>query len=652
MDREELIKEFLNNFKISLTNACIYFDEHPYFQSSVKNFKDIIEELFHIFNPIILGITPKSILIGEEQLDKESTHIELAAYLHYRKIKKITIRQGLTLEELISFLSVVSLPVKDIFVKGGLGKIFLDRSLVNIEIEELDYSELLEVEYGEEGKDVWKCFIEGIYNKKINSGELNIFIDNFDRIISKFNLKDIINDRILLDKLIGVLRYIKETGDERFKNCSSSFTKFIIKENKFLKEDIPIEVIDFIKDIDPIILCDVLWDINFDKRDFNPLTFNLFSKILDIEKNREIAKQLKKRVGNSKFIFDRSAKEKIKELFHCLEENPVTNVYKDTLLEVINAIENRGRGEIDREELAYNYRYMLLNILSLISDKLYVEDIVKRIMDDWDSIMEKKDAKFIKCFWQVLREKIKEEKNDEMLTLYKDSEEKAKIFLEKIILSGKDNLDEDEFNCFLENIEKSTFDENFYIENILNNWENSSSKKRILKLFFKLFPQKKELLFIFLKRHFFSTVDGIKKAIELGKDIDGIEGLNFLKKLFFYIDNTMLRIEIIKNMGKLSLIDTDFLTKILDSHNIFLKREALKVLKKGNKELQELVGKKLVGSYNLFGIRRGVFLDNLRIIEEENFKPAKRSLQNLSKKYFFWWEKGIKKEILRVLAKL
>ncbi|MCM8774214.1 MAG: hypothetical protein NC820_05720 [Candidatus Omnitrophica bacterium] len=652
MDREELIKEFLNNFKISLTNACIYFDEHPYFQSSVKNFKDIIEELFSIFNPIILGITPKSILIGGEQLDEESAYIELASYLHYRKIKKITIRQGLTLEELISFLSTVSLPIKDIVVKGGLGKIFLDRSLVNIEIEELDYSELLEVEYGEEGKDVWKCFIEGIYNKKINSVELNTFIDNFDRIISKFNLKDIINDRVLLEKLIVILRYIKETGDERFKNCSKSFAKFIMKEHKFVKEDIPIEVIDFIKDIDPIILCDVLWDINFDQRNFNPLTFNLFSKILDIEKNREVAKQLKGRIENSKFIFDRSVKEKVKELFNCLDENPVTNVYKDTLLEMVNAIENTGMGEIDREELSYNYRYMLLNIFSMVSDKFYLEDIVKKIMEEWDSIIEKKDAKFVKCFWQVVKEKIKEEKDDEILTLYKDNEEKARNFLEKIILSGKDNLDEDEFNYFFKNIEKSTLDDNFYIDNILNNWENSSLKKRILKLFFKLFPEKRELLFISLKKSFFSTLEGIKKVIEIGKDIDGIEGLNFLKKLFFYLDNTMLRIEILNNMGKLSLIDTDFLMKILDSDNIFFKREALKILKKGNKELQDLVGKKLVGIYNLFGIRRGVFLDNLRIIEEENFKPAKRSLHNLSRRYFFWWERKVKKEILRVLAKL
>jgi len=70
------------------------------------------------------------------------------------KIKSIEMLPGLTLDELIKFVSSVSLPIKEILRRGGIQNILKEGASHHIVIEELDYSEFLGNE-GEESKDIW-----------------------------------------------------------------------------------------------------------------------------------------------------------------------------------------------------------------------------------------------------------------------------------------------------------------------------------------------------------------------------------------------------------------------------------------------------------------------------------------------------------------
>ena len=115
MDKDQIVEDFFRSLRVALTNAFSYPKDHPYFIKSVVDFKLKLEFILSVLNPLKIGVTNLGLVVDEKSLTRIGIYDELARLLHQRKIKNIEIRNGASLQELVQFLTVISLPQKDIF---------------------------------------------------------------------------------------------------------------------------------------------------------------------------------------------------------------------------------------------------------------------------------------------------------------------------------------------------------------------------------------------------------------------------------------------------------------------------------------------------------------------------------------------------------
>ena len=317
------------------------------------------------------------------------------------------------------------------------------------------------------------------------------------------------------------------------------------------------------------------------------------------------------------------------------------------LSNLIKDMGEEGIFSFDRDDISTNFWYFLLNLFAMDTKELRGDLIMARIFKEWDNIVKTKEFRFIRYILEILQRKINEAKKEELRRFYLESRGKILLSLEEILISQINSLSEEDFLYFFNIINRSNLDVNFYIRKIL---ENTDSREKLIKLFFKLFPHHTGLLFNTMRKHL-STLEVIGQAIDILKNIDTTESLELLKHVFS-IANPFLKIEILKAMQNLSIADNNFLLKILHTDNVFLKKEALKILKRQAHDVKIKAAHNLLDVFNPFGIRKKLLLDNVRLIEEENFKEAKEPLHLLSNKYFFWWEKDLRNQITNVLNKL
>jgi len=159
VQRDLILKDFLRALKVSFKNASIYNLEHPAFISSVENLKKLIESIFEFRSPLAISFTPKSLFLDDRFWESEKIYQELGRLFHFRKIKTMEVRPGVTYDELIKFSSKITLPLKEFFREGGASEVIKHEDIHHITVEELDYHQLLKGE-GEEIADVWSYLME------------------------------------------------------------------------------------------------------------------------------------------------------------------------------------------------------------------------------------------------------------------------------------------------------------------------------------------------------------------------------------------------------------------------------------------------------------------------------------------------------------
>mgnify|MGYP001613270536 CR=1 FL=1 len=207
MDKEEALSEFLRGFRIIINNASAYPKDHPYFVKSVDTFKQKVGALFLFLNPIKIDIAPGSLFMDGRFLQKNPLYIDLASMFHLRKIKSIEFKQGLSTQELVDFLSLVSLPIREILKRGGLGNILPADNTRHFSVTELDYSELLR-DGQEETKDIWGYLFKEAMEAS-DTDKVNRLADNFEEIVGKFQAKYFLEDGELRENTCNFLNYLK-----------------------------------------------------------------------------------------------------------------------------------------------------------------------------------------------------------------------------------------------------------------------------------------------------------------------------------------------------------------------------------------------------------------------------------------------------------
>ena len=640
-EKDKAIEEFLKSFKIALNNSQIYFKGHSLFNKSVEDLKVKL----NILNPLLsspkIGITPNSLLIDGKFWEKIKLYMDLAELFHRRKIKAIEIKPEATNDELAAFLTKASMPVKDIFKQGGLIKILKNEGVTNIHLDELDYSFILSGA-GEEEKDLWTYLLyESIESK--DAEKIKEFSDHFDKFLKEFNIKELLGDQDLKEKVLKFLIYIKDNDSGKFQKCMRETLKAIMQDARSSDAEKISNANALLKALKEDNFADNMWQEILTDDNFDPLSFKLFFKLINQEKHQEIAENLAEKVkkeaslrGNAHVI------RKIKELFS-IPDNPdnpyISKIYHNTLSFLIQDISPSEGVALDRALLSRNYRFILLNLLVVSRDKERVTGIIEKITAQWDNITNGKDIEYLKCLWQTVGDKKKS--NSDFEHLFDELLKKISDYVERLILEDQDATGSE---FFWEAINSTTFTLNDYIKKIFGGKKVAAG---VLKLFFKFFPKDTALFYENLrsKRNdlaFLEVFIGCLKALDSKIALDAL--------IYIYgFSNNLTKQEVLKAMPEMSVYDERFLISVATSGTRAFKIYALNILRRDAEKMRKLIDIALLKP-SPFGINNYIILRNMALVEEVELKEARSDLEILSRRKFFW-HKNVRQKAQVILRK-
>lgn len=637
MDKKEAIADFLKSFELSLKQSSIYFKEHPAFIKSVEDVKQKVDMLLHYLSPIKISFIPHSLIIEGEHWEKERIHKELAKTFHRRLIKNLVIREGTTVEELMAFITQVNLTPKNILKQGGLSSIIRRENISHISVEALDYSQLLRGE-GEEIKDVW----EYLLNEAMESQDAQKIVDiteNFDRVVTHFKTEDFIENQDLMENINKLFIYLKEREEDKFRKCAKVLMKSILRNKDISKESKLDTLRNFFKDMSEDDFASTLWEELSTDKDFDSLSFNIFVRLTEKDKQQGIANSfagLVKKEGLEGIT--PQIGEKTKDLLSSATSQIVPDIYRKTLSSLFKEISFREEKSIDRDLLQKNYQLALLELLDRERRQEQIFSILEKISGGWERIARKKDLEFVKNLVMTLKSKnVPLSSHPAWMKL----NENISHLVETEILKGDTSRI---FAPVIENLETSSYGAKVYLTKI---FKEKIVNPYILQSFFILFPDEMYIFTKNLKRRRFDH-KFLKRMTESLQSVDSHLSI-FCLELIFSLGNNMLKLYVLKAMHQLPKYDEDFLLGILKKRKTALKRAALKILSR-SKNSKEKAVEALVSTRSLFGIKNKILLENIRLVEEMDMKEAGSHLLSLSKKKFFWHKK-IRSESLEVLRK-
>ncbi|MDD5408783.1 MAG: hypothetical protein PHC71_01645, partial [Candidatus Omnitrophica bacterium] len=212
----------------------------------------------------------------------------MARLLHQRKIKSIEIKGGLSLKELIQFLSVISLPQKEIFKCGGLSVILEKEHLVHFMIQELDYSAFLRKE-GQECADVWGYMLkEALYSD--DTAKINQFADSFGSFIKQVNEKDLFDTNGISTEVNEFLISLRSKNREKFDKCLNDVFLWLLRNKKTLSQDKLVKIKPAFNDLSQDEFTTLLKEGFLQEDNFDSLSLQLFSKISEQDASANITK--------------------------------------------------------------------------------------------------------------------------------------------------------------------------------------------------------------------------------------------------------------------------------------------------------------------------------------------------------------------------
>jgi len=638
MNKEEALNDFLKGLRIVLNNASAYSKEHPYFIESVNNFKNKIETLFGFLSPIKINIAASSLFMDGKYLEKAMLYVDLATMFHLRKIKGVEFRQGLTTEELLDFLSSISLPVKEILRHGGIQNILNKASNTHLSIEILDYSELLQ-DGGEETKDIWVyLFRAAVQNEDIV--KIQAFADNFESIIGKFKAKDLYEDEELRQNISNFLAYLKETQKDKLNNCTKALLRLFLRDKNIPQAEKIEKIKGFFKDLDNEDLTDALIDAISKDDDFNNLSFVVLSHIFDEDRHKQVACVLENKIKNTALLKNsHKIRKKIKDLFSVSESTYILPLYRQALSWIAEGSISENQLSFDIDLLEINYHFLLVNLLTQEQNPKILNLVSESLSKEYDKIIAESNPEYLRFLLETLDKKIQE--NAGLSSALEALQDRILKFIENLFFEQENLIN---FSCLVDVLKKSALGPSFYSKEI---FEERKVNIYVLGLYFKLFPKTMPLFYEDLERKK-SDIDFMAKIIKSLEQIESPLSLESLKRIFNF-SNNLIKIEVLKSMQGLSNYDEEFLFSVLKKEDILLKKQALLILSKNDKA-RKIALEALFSIPNPFGRKNKIIMENLMAIEDIELKEAEDYLLSLSKEKFIWHRK-IRDKALGILKK-
>jgi hypothetical protein len=638
MNREETLKSLFTALKVSLKNASFYHKDHPAFTKSVEDLKGKIDSFLSGEESVKIGFTPHSLFFDDRHWEEDRTFTELARAFHFRKVKNLEMRRGLTLQELATFVAKVHLPPKDIFKEGGLEDILKRGNITHLSIEELDYSQLLAGE-GEEVKDVWAYLLDEAVIKQDHQ-QLDQVAESFEKIAGQLNPEDFTEGEELHLNINKLMNYMKKTQEERFHACAKILVKAFTKNKKMAQESKLDKLRIVFADIGEEDFASALWEeITLDS-DFDALSFSIFSKLTEKDKQDRIASKLNQEARkDEKLMTSAELRKKIKELLSGTSSPFVSEIYRETLSSLLQDVSFQKERLLSRDLLSKNFRFMLLNLFEEEANKENKRALLTNILEEWEEIKKSEDFEFLKHLSVALKDKDKDFTSDALVVKTKKL---IADLVEKSMLSGKTSL---YLDYFLYTLENSSLGINSYLQAIFTDHKITPS---ILQSFFKFFSDSK-LYFLRDLEQKASDSKFLDRMTENLKVIDSPQSLDILK-IIYGLGNNYVKTKVLRAMQQLSSCDEDFLMEILQKGIYPLKKEALLNLVR-HEATRDKAFELLFSIPSPFGIKNRILRKHIQLVEETALAEARDHLFAIGQKKEIW-NRRLRKEAKKVLEKI
>jgi len=638
MSQEEAFKNLFTAIKVSLKNASFYHKDHPAFSKSVEDLKGKVDNFMGGIESVKIGFTPYSLFYQNKHWEEEKIYRELARAFHFRKVKSLEIKRGLTLQELTAFISNVHLPPKDIFREGGLLKILDRENVTHLLVEELDYSQLLKGE-GEEVKDVWTYLLDEAMVKK-DQERLDQVAESFERIAGQLTPEDFTESEELPVNLGKLMSYMKRAQEERFHACAKILVKAFTKNKKMAQASRFEKLRVIFSEIGEEDFASTLWEEIATDVDFDTLSFSIFSKLTEKDRQEQIASKLNEEARkDDRLITSAELRKKIKALLSGTSSPFVSEIYRETLSSLLQDVSFQQELVLSRDQLSRNFRFMLLNLFEETTNYENKKAFLTKILEEWEEIKKTGDFEFLKHLSVALRDKGKDFTSD---TLAVKTNKLIADQVEKAILSGQTSP---YLDYFLDILEHSTLGVNSYLQGIFTDQRISPS---ILQFFFKLFSDSMLYFFMHLEEKA-SDSKFLDRMTESLKNIDSPLSLKALKTIYG-LGNSYVKTKVLRAMQHHSTYDRDFLMEILEKGSHPLKKEALLNLVRKDATREKAL-EFLFSIPSPFGIKNKILRRHIKIVEETNLLEARAYILALSQKRDVW-NKKLRKEAKKTLEKL
>lgn len=638
MSKEDTFRDLFGAFKIALKNASFYHKEHPAFTKAVEDLKEKTDTLLNYISPVKIGFTPNAVFFDNKYWEEDKAFRELARIFHFRKVKNLEIKKGLTTKEWTSFIANFHLPPKEIYKEGGLTNILKEEKIYHLSVEELDYSQLLKGE-GEEVKDVW-TYLLGEAIEKQDTQQMEQVAESFEKIAGQLDPEDFAENEELNVNVNKLMEYMKKAQEDRFHSCAKVLVKAFMKNKKLAHESKVEKIRVIFADIGEEDFASALWEEIATDASFDALSFSIFSKLTERDKQNRIASKLKEEAQKDDSLSSsKELRNKIKDLLSGTSSPYVSAVYRETLSSLLQDIDIKQELQLDRPHLTKNFRYALLNLFVAEADAEMKKILLTHILEEWDEIRENGDFEFLKNLATALKG---EDGGFSTETIAIKTNKLITDYVEKAVLRGQSSP---YFNFFMESMEQSALGVNDYLQKVFS--ENKITPF-ILQFFFKFFSDSL-LHFLINLEEKSSDNRFLDRMTENVKLIDSPLSLEILKAIF-PLGNNFVKTKVLRAMQQLSTQDEELLMQILQKGNLAHKKEALITLVK-HQETRKKVLDTLFSIPSPFGLKNKILRKHIQLVGAASIQEARDHIFALGQKKDLWHRK-VRKEAKKVLEKL
>lgn len=627
-DRKEALEEFLKSLRVVLINTSIYREGHPVFTRSIRELKDKLDRLLFPSSYIEIGIKPDALIIEGKIFKDSKLYKDIARFFHLRMVMSVRIEEGITEEELASFSLQVTDSPQRIIESGGIKKLVEKKMIKNLIVRELDYSPLLAKSAKTSSVDIWDFLLKETKSLKLKRKDADTFLKNFGYILEKADFTQLLHHGDLRKRLKKVVSNVKKELVQRREELDKNLLKIFLRKKEQMNNKQLLDLGNSILEgISPNTAVEALWEEVFGNKNFSPLAFSVFDRLIDRNKKEEIFSLWRDKLAEGEIAKDPLIRNKVKELLVLEEEDiHLPKIYYDTLSFFAQQIHQENRFMFDRSSLFKNYIYVLLNTLSPLQDIDSATILFTFIFENWDKIKELNDFDFLRYLCDAIEKSIKTT-DDSLRNFLEEKKKHLFSLIEGLMIEKISKIEEKNFNYFQDCIEKSCFEYTYYLEKIGNYHD---PRGFLTKLFYKFFPDRWEILISKVKKNA-SNARLVTQVINALKEMGSIKASYALKEIFYCV-NPLLKLEIIRVLKSFPSVEKEFILDNLKSGDFFIKKESIEILKSKDKELRREGAKVLLNIFNPLGINNRYLIENIRLIGEMRLKEAEEFLHPLLKK--------------------